>query len=215
MDDIPANPGDVISAGQVGAFKRDFGDKVFKAEPAFRVTEPSADGLYPEGRVLSATEREKALAANELLKTERALVGNEEGFVVTAVAKLPFKKGDVISSSEYELFFQKYPGRFSVMGESVTIEDPCYMVIEGGGSPFQRGDIILEREQRLSLIHISKIRKISVGDKMAGRHGNKGVVSRINLNELAASLRDEIGESTGPVSYTHLDVYKRQGPYLP
>ncbi len=28
-------------------------------------------------------------------------------------------------------------------------------------------------------IYIAQKRKISVGDKMAGRHGNKGVVSRI------------------------------------
>ena len=28
-------------------------------------------------------------------------------------------------------------------------------------------------------VYIAQKRKISVGDKMAGRHGNKGVVSRI------------------------------------
>jgi len=29
-------------------------------------------------------------------------------------------------------------------------------------------------------VFIAKKRKIAVGDKMAGRHGNKGVISRIN-----------------------------------
>ncbi|MFA5622450.1 MAG: DNA-directed RNA polymerase subunit beta', partial [Thermovirgaceae bacterium] len=105
VDDIPANTGDVISASQVGIFKRDFGDKVFKVEPAFRITESPSDSLYPEGRVLSSTEREKALSEYGDLQAERALVGNEEGFIVTALVKLPFKKGDVISFSEYELFF--------------------------------------------------------------------------------------------------------------
>jgi DNA-directed RNA polymerase subunit beta len=28
-------------------------------------------------------------------------------------------------------------------------------------------------------IYIAQIRKIQVGDKLAGRHGNKGIVSRI------------------------------------
>ncbi|HQQ11063.1 MAG TPA: DNA-directed RNA polymerase subunit beta' [Synergistales bacterium] len=191
VDDIPANPGDIISASQVGIYKRDFGDKIFKVEPAFRVVEASSDGLFTEGQVLSATEREKALAEHESLQTERAMVGDEEGFVVTAVVHLPFKKGDIISSSEYELFYQKYPGRFSVLGETVTIEDPCYMVIEGSNSSFQRGDIILEREQRLCA---SYDKEFEAG---IGAEGVLSLLSRINLNELVASLRDEIGETTG------------------
>jgi DNA-directed RNA polymerase subunit beta len=28
-------------------------------------------------------------------------------------------------------------------------------------------------------VHVAQTRKIEVGDKMAGRHGNKGIVSRI------------------------------------
>ena len=128
------------------------------------------------------------------------------------------------------------------------------------------------------LLYTSQIRKIKVGDKMAGRHGNKGVVSRIvpvedmpylpdgtpvdiMLNPLGVPSRMNIGQvmelhlgmaarnlgihiatpvfdgassedlwdtvreagmdsdakkilydgRTGePVSYTHLDVYKRQ-----
>ena len=28
-------------------------------------------------------------------------------------------------------------------------------------------------------VEIAKLRKISVGDKLAGRHGNKGVISKI------------------------------------
>lgn len=191
VDDIPANPGDVIPASQVGIYKRDFGDKVFKVEPAFRVVEASSDGLYAEGQVLSATEREKALSEHESLQMERATVGDEEGFVVTAVVHLPFKKGDIISSSEYELFYQKYPGRFAVLGETVTIEDPCYMIIEGSNSPFQRGDIILEREQRLCA---SYDKEFEAG---IGAEGVFSLLSRINLNELVASLRDEIGETTG------------------
>jgi DNA-directed RNA polymerase subunit beta' len=191
VDDIPANAGDVISASQVGIFKRDFGDKVFKVEPAFRVTDTSDDGLYSEGQILSATERENAMAANGSLETERAMVGEEEGFLVTAVVHLPFKKGDIISSSEYDLFYQKYPGRFSVMGETITIEDPCYIVVDGGSSSFERGGIILEREYRLCAAY-DKVFEAGIGAE-----GVLSLLSKINLNELASSLRDEIGETTG------------------
>ncbi len=191
VDDISVNEDDVITASQVGTFKRDFGERVFKVEPAFRVVEASKDGLYSEGQVLSASGREKALADNDSLQTERAMAGSEEGFVVTAVAHLPFKKGDVISASEYQLFFQKYPGRFSVQGETLTIEDPCYIVVNGGDSPFERGDIILEREQRLCAAYDKEF------EAGIGADGVLSLLSRMNLNELAATLREEIGETTG------------------
>jgi DNA-directed RNA polymerase subunit beta len=38
-------------------------------------------------------------------------------------------------------------------------------------------------------VYIAQKRKISVGDKMAGRHGNKGVISRILPEEDMPSCR--------------------------
>ena len=45
---------------------------------------------------------------------------------------------------------------------------------------------------QMAKVYIANKRKIGVGDKMAGRHGNKGIVSRV--------VRQE-----------DIDVYKRQG----
>ncbi len=39
-------------------------------------------------------------------------------------------------------------------------------------------------------VYIAQKRKISVGDKMAGRHGNKGVVSRVLPQEDMPFLPD-------------------------
>ena len=50
----------------------------------------------------------------------------------------------------------------------------------------ENGDELSPGVNQSVRIYIAQKRKISVGDKMAGRHGNKAV------------------------SYTHLDVYKRQ-----
>lgn len=36
---------------------------------------------------------------------------------------------------------------------------------------------------KLAKVYIAKKRKLNVGDKMAGRHGNKGIVSRIVREE--------------------------------
>jgi len=40
-------------------------------------------------------------------------------------------------------------------------------------------------------VYIASKRKLSVGDKMAGRHGNKGVVARIVKEETCRSSRTE------------------------
>ena len=42
----------------------------------------------------------------------------------------------------------------------------------------------------LAKVYIAKKRKIGVGDKMAGRHGNKGIVSRVVRQEDMPFLAD-------------------------
>lgn len=44
------------------------------------------------------------------------------------------------------------------------------------------GDELPSGIVQLAKVYIAKKRKISVGDKMAGRHGNKGIVSRVVLS---------------------------------
>ncbi len=45
------------------------------------------------------------------------------------------------------------------------------------------GDELPSGIMQMAKVYIAKKRKISVGDKMAGRHGNKGIVSRIVRQE--------------------------------
>jgi DNA-directed RNA polymerase subunit beta len=44
---------------------------------------------------------------------------------------------------------------------------------------------------KLAKVYIAKKRKLKVGDKMAGRHGNKGIVARIVRHEDMPSLKTE------------------------
>ena len=53
-----------------------------------------------------------------------------------------------------------------------------------------RDDDLKHGVNRLVRVYIAQKRKISVGDKMAGRHGNKGVVSRILPEEDMPFLPD-------------------------
>ena len=43
---------------------------------------------------------------------------------------------------------------------------------------------------KLAKVYIAKKRKLKVGDKMAGRHGNKGIVARIVRQEDMPFLED-------------------------
>ena len=48
----------------------------------------------------------------------------------------------------------------------------------------ENGDELAPGVNQTVRIYIAQKRKISVGDKMAGRHGNKGVVSRMNIGQV-------------------------------
>ena len=55
----------------------------------------------------------------------------------------------------------------------------CRDTFEGQVGRFEKGDDLPPGVIKLVKIYVAMKRKLSVGDKMAGRHGNKGVVSRI------------------------------------
>src|SRR5207244_5959571 len=52
------------------------------------------------------------------------------------------------------------------------------------------GDELPSGIVQLAKVYVAKKRKLSVGDKMAGRHGNKGVVAKILAEEDVAYLPD-------------------------
>ena len=54
----------------------------------------------------------------------------------------------------------------------------------------QRGDELPPGVVKLVKVYVARRRKLSVGDKMAGRHGNKGVVSKILADEDMPHLAD-------------------------
>ncbi len=54
----------------------------------------------------------------------------------------------------------------------------------------QRGDELPPGVVKLVKVYVARRRKLSVGDKMAGRHGNKGVVSKIMADEDMPHLSD-------------------------
>ncbi|MFP4422306.1 MAG: DNA-directed RNA polymerase subunit beta [Desulfococcaceae bacterium] len=57
--------------------------------------------------------------------------------------------------------------------------DRCRETFEARVSRFEKGDDLPPGVIKMVKVYVAMKRKLSVGDKMAGRHGNKGVVSRI------------------------------------
>src|SRR5690348_18506421 len=57
-------------------------------------------------------------------------------------------------------------------------------------SKLQKGDELPPGVIKLVKVYIAMKRKLSVGDKMAGRHGNKGVIARILPDEDMPYLQD-------------------------
>jgi DNA-directed RNA polymerase subunit beta' len=191
VNDIPVRDGDVVTAQQLARYKTEYGDDLFKAEPAFELQIVPETLHYRVGDLIPQSEYQRLLALELGVDANRALQGNQEAFIITAAARLPFAKNDVISETELQSFSQKYPGRFTVQQEKITVEDPCYIVIEEGTSPFVVADIILEREYRLCSLYDKKF------EAGIGAEGVKTLLERIDLELLAGSLREEISESTG------------------
>jgi len=54
----------------------------------------------------------------------------------------------------------------------------------------EAGDELSPGVNQLVRVYVAQKRKITVGDKMAGRHGNKGVISKILPQEDMPSLPD-------------------------
>ncbi len=68
----------------------------------------------------------------------------------------------------------------------------CRMVYEQQVSRYEKGDDLPPGVIKMVKVYVAMKRKLSVGDKMAGRHGNKGVVSRILPQEDLPYFEDGI-----------------------
>ena len=179
----------MITASQVNRVLSEYGDELFKAEPAYRMFR---EGDEQVSNAIIAESKIKAMKdADSELKFERAVLNNQDAFIVTSVVHLPFVKNDVISESEYKIYNQKYPKRFQTVEETETLEDPCYIVINGGESPFERADIILEREETICAAYDKTF------EAGIGAEGVYTLLEQMDIDLLVSSLREDIAECSG------------------
>ncbi|WP_027121115.1 DNA-directed RNA polymerase subunit beta [Mycoplasma leonicaptivi] len=125
---------------------------------------------------------------------------DENGIVKVGSEVLP---GDVLvgrtSPKGEENPSQEEKMLYSILGtRSSTNKDTSLKVKNGHGGTIthveilsrEKGDVMEEGIDKIIKVSIAQKRKIKVGDKMAGRHGNKGVISIVLPEEDMPHLED-------------------------
>jgi DNA-directed RNA polymerase subunit beta len=168
------------------------GAKVFSRKGVDKDERAKAIESMEEARLLKDQNDEIKILQDSAFGRIRKLIANKE-----ATAKLEddkgtvyFKKGEKLTEELLSKIPYKYWGEISV-GEQIdgkvrellkNLEENKEAVKLAFGEKIARikkGDELPPGVIKMVKVYVAIKRKLQVGDKMAGRHGNKGVVSRI------------------------------------
>ena len=167
-------------------------------------------GVDKDARAIQI-EREEIAALAKDRDDERAIL--EGGFYgrlkelltgkeVASAPKGTLKKGDKITAKALDDLQRGQWRQISITNDKVMSEieamgktfdeqiDNLVARFENKVEKLQRGDELLPGVMKMVKVFIAVKRKMQSGDKMAGRHGNKGVISRIMPQEDMPYLED-------------------------
>jgi DNA-directed RNA polymerase subunit beta len=152
--------------------------------------------LRDEIRILTDERNKRLLALLSGKVTSNELVNERSGRKI--VAKKTEMTAEVIEHlSLRELLKLKYVDGANVNDQVQEIEemttrqiDVLRKIHEERIAKLRRGDELPPGVIKLVKVYVAMKRKLSVGDKMAGRHGNKGVIARILPEEDMPYLPD-------------------------
>jgi DNA-directed RNA polymerase subunit beta len=154
-----------------------FGEKAGDVRDASLKTPPGVEGKVIDVRVFSRHDREEVSK-----KAENELVKQTEKRYDKLLETVDKGTSDSVKQIEKDGKGSKEEIRLAVDRVKAIAEDrksDLMVEREKEINKIRKGDELPPGVIRLVKVYIAKKRKISVGDKMAGRHGNKGVVSRI------------------------------------
>ncbi len=148
-------------------------------------------------------EEVRIIRQETLRKLKKSLAGKKlAGRVMSDERKELLKKGDPISAEELEELPPTLWGQVRVENESAQEEAENAIAAMNAnveavqshyGAKLERlkaGDELAPGVIKMIKVFVAIKRRLQVGDKMAGRHGNKGVLSRILPEEDMPSLED-------------------------
>ena len=110
-----------------------------------------------------------------LKKGKKVLIAKGSRIDSNILAKIPVAHLEGIVLSDSKLTEKVH----DVLEQYREQRELCRVVFEQQMSRYEKGDDLLPGVIKMVKVYVAMKRKLSVGDKMAGRHGNKGVVSRI------------------------------------
>ncbi|MCK5236026.1 MAG: DNA-directed RNA polymerase subunit beta, partial [Deltaproteobacteria bacterium] len=142
--------------------------------------------------------------ASAYSKAQRIITGKKSGVrIANKAGKTLISKGKTITSDILETIpkskwsdivlasndkaEKELKAVFKVLSEQM---DAIKYIFDERIKRLKRGDELPPGVIKMVKVYIAMKRKISVGDKMAGRHGNKGVISRILPEEDMPFLKD-------------------------
>jgi DNA-directed RNA polymerase subunit beta len=161
--------------------ERDARSKAIEEEEVARIMKDQNDEIQILHR--EALQRLKALVAGKVSsntikedRSEKVLISRGEKISLEKLTKLPVKKWKDLAVSKGKDLKEELEGIIRDYQEKVSLIKGTF---EGKVAKLKKGDELPPGVVKMVKIYLAVKRKLAVGDKMAGRHGNKGVVSRI------------------------------------
>ncbi len=150
-----------IEDNEIAALERDMADELEVLESVVRQ------------HLIRVLDGQTCLAP--LKRGKRMLLPKGVAITVDMLADVPVEQFEGIVLSDPDLTEQVHRLLEQYEEERKNIREN----FEKHASRFEKGDDLPPGVIKMVKVYVAMKRKLSVGDKMAGRHGNKGVVSRI------------------------------------
>jgi len=189
----PGVEGTVIGAK---IFSRKGADKDSRTEAIERAEEEKLrKDEQDEIRIIrnSATDKLKRLLAGKVsavkveTKDGKVLIAKGKAITEESLASIPLDKWEQISVVDDETVEDRVSEIIAKLHQQI---DFIKYVFDDKVQKLKRGDDLPPGVIKMVKVYIAIKRKLQVGDKMAGRHGNKGVVSRILPEEDMPYMED-------------------------
>jgi DNA-directed RNA polymerase subunit beta len=152
-----------IEEAEIASLRRDMEDETSCLKKAVRNGLADIISGRKAASVVLGTKGEVLLERNKKITPELL-----ERLPLSSIRTLDFVGRDKFEG-EIDLHFERFDGQIQSVNEKY----------EARISRIKKGDDLAPGVIKMVKVYIATKRKLAVGDKMAGRHGNKGVVSRI------------------------------------